>query len=113
MFKDEIIDTKYEVILVEQSYTDNEYGGWMDGSTMILASYKNEELANAHVEEANEFITKTQRKYRGKISYRVRPMYLREFVTLQWTPSKATEAETQASLAKLFPPKPKPTRNLG
>jgi hypothetical protein len=113
MFKDEILDVKYEVVLREQSYTDNEYGDWVDGKTKILATYKDRVEAQVHLDEANEFIEKTQKKYRGKISYSIRPMYLREHVTLMWTESKASEAETQAMLAKMFPPKVLPTRNVG
>jgi hypothetical protein len=113
MLKDEILDVKYEVVLRENSYIDNEYGDYIDGKTKILATYKDRAEAQAHLDEANEFIEKTQKKYRGKISYFIRLMYLREHVTLIWTQSNKSEAETQAALAKLFPPKVLPTRNVG
>jgi hypothetical protein len=113
MFKDKILDIKYEVVLRENSYTDHEYGDYREGQTKILAAYKDRVEAQVHLDEANEFIEKTQKKYRGKISYFIRPMYLREHVTLVWTQSNKSEAETQAALSKLFPPKNIPTRNVG
>lgn len=112
-YKDEILDTKYQVILVEQSYTDHEYGGWTGGQVKVIKDFKDRDEAESFLADCNEWIEETSKKYHGKISYSIRPMYYREHYYYEWVETDKTEAEMNAWIANLLPKKREPKEYYG
>lgn len=105
MYLDEILDEKYEVYLQEADYTWNEYDDWTDNKPKLLMTFKTMDEAKAYLAICEAQKEETQKKYRGKISYYIRPQYLRHHVTAVWVDTKKTQKELDDALSWLYKPK--------
>lgn len=105
---DKILDTKYDVYLKEADYVWNEYDDWTSNRPVLLKTFKDQQEANEYLALCEKHKAEVQKKYRGKISYYIQPMYLRTFQYNQWSPSKSTQEEQDALLARFLPKEERP-----
>jgi hypothetical protein len=105
VYLDEILDEKYDVFLIEENYCWNEYDDYTDNKPKLIKTFKTLAEAEKFLEICGDRLPATQKKYRGRITYFIRPMYLRHEINAVWTYTNQSQSELDEFYNKLLPPK--------